>query len=118
MTASVGLMYVSDYYFSYASSGTDSKNTNCYSDTSCKNSWLHISNNGVNAVYDQEWTMVRSGLPISERYSVWRVRNAGDMHYHGSNNFNTVRPVFYLDTSIEIKDGTTGTSDNPFIIKK
>ncbi len=118
--AAIGLMYISDYYYSYATSGTDSSNTNCYSDWSCQNSWLHIKNNGIpnNACY--EWTMTRygdtgTGGTVPNIYA-WEIVGFGNV---GANNVEdrlVIRPVFYLQSTVNIVNGD-GTSSNPFIIE-
>ncbi len=120
--AAVGLMYVSDYYYSYAPSGTDSTNTNCYSNTSCKNSWMHISNDGKSADYQYEWTMARNGREEDDDYSAWGVKPDGTMAamllgggtLYGS---NSIRSVFYLKSNVKIFEGI-GTSTEPFIISQ
>ena len=110
-------MYVSDFYYSYAINGSDSSKTNCYdSSAGCRNSWLHIRENGKSEDFQYEWTMTRYSLPDSHGYYyTWLVNSTGFfqtfyLHYEFS-----VRPVFYLNSSIIIGSGT-GTSIDPFII--
>ena len=115
--AAIGLMYVSDFYYSYASSGTNSKDTNCYFSTSgCDNSWLYMGNNGENIHdYQYEWTMTRNGQSYEGSNYGWRVNRDGEMLLASLDEDHLIRPVFYLLPTIEISDGH-GTSGDPFII--
>ncbi len=113
--AAVGLMYVSDYYYSYAGGGSDSSNTNCFSSTSCVHGWLHISQNGKNDDYQSDWTMVQYGYNSFSGYLAWFVLSYGNMYHYFLSDDLSVRPVFYLYSSVFISSGT-GTSIDPFII--
>ncbi len=112
--ARIGLMYISDYYYSYSTSGKDSSTTVC-SDGKCKNSWIYISNNGNSGDSQSEWTMVQEGLNGYDGYSIWRFNADGQFSQAGQSQVGSVRPVFYLNSDVKI-DGGTGASVDPFII--
>ena len=105
-TGLVGLMYPSDYAYTFANGVDDA----CYSDIyNCSkgtpsSSWLYKSGN-------TQWTV----SPVSSRVdSVFYVRSEGfvssSLAYYGLG----VRPVVYLRSDIKL-DGT-GTSSDPYVI--
>ena len=106
----IGLMYPSDYAYTYAN-GVDNK---CYTDTyNCDTStpsrgWLY---NSVT-----EW-LISSHSGGS--YYVFRVGSAGYVSYDGSlsvTNSYGVRPSAYLISDIQLDKGT-GTEDDPYTLK-
>lgn len=103
-TSKIGLMYISDFYYSNTAGGT----TNCYS-KACKSSWIYSSS------YEQ-WTMTRKGMSNNLGYYAWYVGNDG---YSNTDRVAATTiyysPVFYLDQGVAITSGT-GTSSNPFIL--
>ena len=98
----IGLMYVSDYGYSFSS-------TLRYS----SNNWLHLTKNGgyVDGT-DRDWTISRrsANLPFT-------VMQGGSVYeaYNGMTNSYSVRPVFYLESGEEIFDGD-GTIEDPYIL--
>ena len=102
----VGLMYSSDY--GYAAGNTCATGTNLYGySSSCyRKDWLYNSSS-------QQWLMsLHSGNLNKVRYI--------DMVGHIIANFNcnisnSVRPVFYLNSSASISEGE-GTETNPYIL--
>ncbi len=108
-SAKIGLMYLHDYY--YGMSGGN----NCGSSGStCKTSWLHLSNNDSGAPSTTEWTMSRYGS-VRGRYDAYNVNSNGRAYYVTLDAAYSVRPVFYLTSDVEFVSGT-GTSSDPFII--
>ena len=113
-SARVGLMYISDYYYSGNILGT----TNCYRNPAvCQESWLHFSRNGTFNPSDSEWTMVRNGLSLFGDYNAFGVYSNGNMVNNAITASYAVRPVFFLSPETFISSGA-GTSSNPFIIVK
>ncbi len=113
IAAKIGLMYLSDYYYSYSGSGA----TNCYDDSSgCIDSWIHILRSGSSVPSRDEWVMARMGWSSDRSTFRWLTSN-GTLGYCLSSQYNSVRPVFYLSTDASISSGS-GTSANPFIIAK
>ena len=102
----VGLMYPSDYAYTFAN-GVDDK---CYTDTyNCKNgtpssSWLYKS-------YSYQWTVSPNSGNASR---VFRVNSTGHVYYSYVRDSCGVRPVAYLKSGIKLQG--TGTSDDPYKI--
>ena len=104
----VGLMYPSDY--GYAAGNTCVNGTKLYDyDGGCMNKdWLYISNT-------YQWLM----SPNSGNSNiVFFVFSDGYVRYDGYSvdDARSARPVFYLNSSTSITDGT-GTSSDPYIVK-
>ena len=102
----VGLMYPTDY--GYAAGNSCATGTNLYDyNGSCKSKdWLYISNT-------YQWLM--SPYSGDSDYVLF-VDYAGRFGLNISNNALAVSPVFYLNSSASITDGT-GTSSDPYIVK-
>ena len=102
-TAKLGLMYLSDYFYSSTYGGT----TNCYN-TTCNSSWIY------NSSYNQ-WTMSRNGRTNNTGYIAGSIDTSGK-----TNNTMVVyslyySPVFYLNENMVISSGD-GSFTTPFII--
>ena len=102
-TAKLGLMYLSDYFYSSTYGGT----TNCYN-TTCNSSWIY------NSSYNQ-WTMSRNGRTNNTGYIAGSIDTSGK-----TNNTMVVyslyySPVFYLNENMVISSGN-GSFTTPFII--
>ena len=105
-TGLVGLMYPSDYVYTFANGVDDTCYTdtyNCYSSTP-SSSWLYKS--GTN-----QWTVSPRS---SYAYSVFYVGGGGLVSGDRALNSNGVRPVVYLRSDIKLQGG--GTSDDPYEI--
>ena len=102
VNAKIGLMYLHDYYY-----GLPGGN-NCNSSAStCRKSWIYISNNDNNPPYNQEWFCVNN----------WRIFNDGQARDSTSNSAELmVRPVFFLRASERIASGS-GTITDPYILE-
>ena len=108
VSAKIGLMYILDYYYAYASGGAPGSYSNA------KTAWIHLSKNDTSAPNTSyEWTMSRYGG--SSIYRAWDVSLGGSVYNDTLYDAYSVRPVFYLTSDVEITGGT-GTIDNPFII--
>ena len=111
----IGLMYLHDYYYSYQ--GSDS--TNCFSSSAgCKNSWLHINNNGkaTNAEEKSERVMTWSGLYSNGNSLALWINSTGNIgNSDGLVGYKAVRPVFYLSSSVKLVG--SGTVSDPYIVQ-
>ena len=101
--AKLGLMYLSDYFYSSTYGGT----TNCYN-TICNSSWIY------NSSYNQ-WTMSRNGRTNNTGYIAGSIDTSGK-----TNNTMVVyslyySPVFYLNENMVISSGN-GSFTTPFVI--
>ena len=101
----LGLMYLSDYFYSNVAGGT----TNCYT-TKCSRSWLNNSSK-------TQWTMSRYGAMSNMGYFAWTIETTYNNSPLKVNNTSTYySPVFFLDKTIYISSGS-GTSSDPFILE-
>ncbi len=115
VSAKISLMYISDYFYSTESGGT---NCSAHHASACSSSWLTPSNN--------EWTMQYYGnyLKINndfstvtaEGYSAWFIYSVGFVDNMPVTESASVRPVFYLNSDVLYKTGT-GTATNPYMIE-
>ena len=100
----IGLMYMSDY--GYAAGNDCARNTSPYYYSDCKNkSWLHLSSD--------EWT-ITPHVSSSSDISVWFVKYSA-LYDYAYSTYPSVRPVFYLKSSVFITGGT-GTQDDPYLV--
>ena len=109
--AKIGLIYMHDYYYAYQSGGL-----NCSSSGSiCKTSWMFISvcDSGAPGVYES--SMSRGDYYSDDTYRVWYVSPFGNFHRTFLDSTASVRPVFFLTSSVNYVSGS-GKSDDPFII--
>ncbi|MBQ7030879.1 MAG: hypothetical protein IJN13_00710 [Bacilli bacterium] len=109
--AKIGLWYLSDYYYAYASGGAPGSSSNAVT------AWIHLSKNDTSAPSTSyEWTMSRCGYDDDySSYGAWAVYSSGSLYSNYLYNALSVRPVFYLTSDIRITGGT-GTIDDPFLI--
>ncbi len=112
VSAKIGLMYMADYYFAYQKSGLNCSGSGQYS--TCKTSWMYISNNDSNPPHSYEYTMLRYGQVSNGNYYAWHVRSDGGVGTTSLHYTYSVRPVFYLKSDIAING--TGTQSDPYMI--
>ena len=103
ISAKIGLIYFSDYYYAYQSGGL-----NCYDNAStCRNSWIYSYESAV--------------IGRSYSYNTYFICNVSDdgsaSCSAGSPTAKTLNilPAFFLTTSVKYISGR-GTSSDPFII--
>ncbi len=116
LSTKISLMYASDYALSL---GSDALSYTSYSNYSTlKTGWMHISNNDSGTPSSYEWTMSRYGKLSNGVYRAWYVYSNGSVNYDGVYNTFAVRPVFYLESNVELatKSGD-GSITNPYLIK-
>ena len=112
VSAKIGLMYIHDYLYAYASGGNPGNSNNAV------NAWMNLMKNDTGAPRTDEWTMSRYGKTGSNYY-YWYIYYTDIVANFGRNSYLTntgsVRPVFYLTSDVEITGGT-GTISDPYII--
>ncbi len=133
VTSKIGLMHAYEFDYSVEKNGKDclrstiwngNEQTGTYKDgldgEKCKASWMHISNNDttVTGYAVHEWTMSRAGfIYANDHFDDWYIRSKGYVNsWDVRVGTLSTRPVFYLTTDIILKEETTGTKDNPYII--
>ncbi len=106
--AKVGLMYASDYALSLGSTSLNYTSSSNYS--VMKTGWMHLLNNDVNDPVGYEWTMSRFGTS-----NAWFVVSTGYVAHITMEYAIAARPVFYLESDVEISGGT-GTISDPYLL--
>ncbi len=103
ITAKIGILNISDYYFSA------DKNGNCYETVICQNySWI---------LKQLEWLMIYNGyIRIYGGYYAEKFGASGNITHSAISNDASVRPVFYLNSNMSLKEDSIGTKENPYII--
>ena len=103
-SASIGLMYVSDYGFAASNSYWT---TSLYEyDDAARNNWLRLGSN--------EWTITRYS---GSSNIAFRIYSSGYVNETGTVSYSfAVRPTFYLNSDVQYESGS-GTQTDPFRIK-
>ncbi len=103
-SASIGLMYVSDYGFAASNSYWT---TSLYDyDDAARNNWLCLGSN--------EWTITRYS---GSSNIAFRIYSSGYVNETGTVSYSfAVRPTFYLNSDVQYESGS-GTQTDPFRIK-
>lgn len=112
INAKIGLMYLHDYYYAYR---TNEEDAGIPGTANALNSWIFFQKDNYNVSNDNEWLVSRYGKTSSYFYA-WNITSRGTVNGSSMNNLRGIRPVFYLKSSITIKDGD-GSGDNPYIIE-
>ena len=101
-TDEIGLMYPSDYGYT-ANPDAWTTNLSSYNNsTITANNWMYMG--------ATEWTITPRS---SNGYYVFRVSNSGYLHNYSADRGYAARPVFYLESNVELSGGT-GTSSDPY----
>ena len=112
-TSKIGLLYIHDYYYAYQSDGLNCSGAGAYS--TCKTSWIHLSNNDTSAPETSyEWIIQRFGY-YSNAYQNLAININGSIGMRPIPYSLSVRPVFYVKSNEGLKGGN-GTITDPFII--
>lgn len=114
LKAKISLMYVSDYYLASGSVGINNAVLNNYKDF--RDAWIESSNCRGFEKSGDEWTMTRFGTSSDSAYGAWSIDYDGQTN--GSriaSQEDVVRPVFYLNSDVELSGGT-GSYDDPYLI--
>ncbi len=107
LSTKISLMYVSDYVLSLGSAALNYISSSNSSDL--KKGWLLSG--------AQEWTMSRMGL-VSSSYEVYMVRSSGMAnHFYAGYSNGVPRPVFYLESDVELSTNSgDGSITDPYLI--
>ena len=109
----IGLMYPSDYAYTYAN-GVDNK---CYADT--YNCYTSTPSNGWLYSKDYQWLITPYSSVSSNSSFIYYGATDNDLSYFGQGTVTYlygVRPSIYLTSSIQFDKGT-GTEDDPYTLK-
>ena len=108
--AKIGLMYIHDYYYAY-------KGGKPGNSSDARKAWIHFQKDGYNGIVSKGESLIsRIGGTYMNGFGVWSVNVAGSLvGDYLYNNYNA-RPVFYLNPDITLKEGTTGSKNDPFIL--
>ena len=108
----IGLMYVSDYMYAVDPSdwtklGNDSSDVSNDYRGAKGNNWMYMG--------DNEWTITRIADTTVDVFTLVRF---GNVHYNtlGAVDVLNLRPVFYLNSDVQIYEGHSGTQSDPFRI--
>ena len=114
----VGLMYPSDYVYTYALDV----------DSTCFNNSINCTTNSgasplAGWMYNNEYVWTWSIIPnSSDNYHVIAINRSGFVHegsvgHSGCANFSyAIKPVLYLNSNVKIKQGD-GSIDNPYVFE-
>lgn len=105
----IGLMYPSDYVYTYSLKVNDKcyNNPNWCSDENSKTGWLYLESY-------HEWTMISY---LSNDSYVYHIGIQGHLGYQNNSDWAfDIRPVLYLKPEVKIKQGD-GSIDNPYIFE-
>ncbi len=97
-----GLVYFSDYYYAY---GNGDGNIFCSYEQECS-SWLNLSTSTLTMTRDGEgavWALIKSDKFFPSGISY--------------NGLCYIYPVFYINNTIQLKEDSNGSIENPFIIE-
>ena len=100
----IGLMYPSDYGYAASPENWNTKLVLYHNSTITSDNWMYMG------LY--EWTIT----PYSSRsYNVFRLEYDGALIISTADNGYSARPVFYLESNVELSGGS-GTSSDPYRI--
>lgn len=114
----VGLLYPSDYAYTFAYGVQDS----CYNDPdSCtiSNAITSYLYKGTSTSSITQWTMSPMSTSYTNMYTNFLAGISGSIHAISISGYSStaiIRPVLYLKSSVNIVDGT-GTSSDPYILE-
>ncbi len=98
----ISLMQGSDFYYSITT----------YNESSNKDSWLFIKNGWNGNMEEAEWTMTR--FDTAGPSWGWIIDSNGSLVWGSTDQFNAVRPSFYLVPTIGLIG--EGTETNPYTV--
>ncbi len=102
--AKIGLMYLHDYSLAY------DIERNWYNDYDANN-WLFINNNKTTT----DWLITNQGGYSDGRRHAWIICDNGWIDQYTLTTRSTIRPTFYLSSTIKIASGS-GTISDPYIL--
>ena len=101
-TDEIGLMYPSDYGYAASPENWNTILYNYDNDTNRNNNWMYM---GL-----AEWTIIPNS---SFNSVVFYVNYSGYLTYYSANVGYAARPVFYLESNVQLEGGN-GTSSDPY----
>ena len=101
-TDEIGLMYPSDYGYAASPENWTTDLRDYDNTTNTDNNWLYMG------LY--EWTITPNS---SYSTNMFRVHGSGNLNNSIAYNSNSARPVFYLESNVELSGGT-GTQSDPY----
>ncbi len=102
-SAKIGIMYVSDYGYATSPENWNTSLDDYNNTTVRENNWMHM---GLD-----EFTITPLSL---NSYNVFYLGDSGYLFRNGSGRAgNSARPVFYLNSDVELNEGT-GTANDPY----
>ena len=106
----IGLMYLSDYYYGanpayWNYNGNNSDEASDYR-AAVNDNWMYMG------LY--EWTISRGSDTTSNVFGVHNTGSVGSRYVY--NYSLAVRPVFYLNSNVQIYEGHAGTQSDPYRI--
>ena len=104
-TDEIGLMYPSDYGYAASPENWTTRLSDYNNDTNTANNWMYM---GL-----QEWTITPYS---SNRYRVFNVNSHGYVSNIPADYGFAARPVFYLESNVQLEGGT-GNSSDPYRIQ-
>ncbi len=117
--AKIGLMYVSDYMYSASPKYwtypgfTDANNPDINGNYGANYDYRAVVEENWLFMGLYEWTISRVS---NDNRTAFYIHNNGNVHNDYVNNYNAVRPVFYIIEEVQIFEGADGTEDNPYRI--
>ncbi len=116
LSTKIGLMYVNDYMLSLGSDALTYGSSSNSSDL--KTGWMHISNNdGASPTpYGFEWTISYDG-EYGGASSPYTITKSGEVSNAPNTISGDIRPVFYLNSDVELSTNSgDGSIINPYTI--
>ncbi len=100
----IGLMYPSDYGYAASPDAWSTNLASYNSSTITSNNWMYMRL--------AEWTITPAS---SNSNNVFRVRISGNLSNNNADFGYSARPVFYLESNVELSGGS-GTSSDPYTL--
>ena len=109
----IGLMYVSDYMYTVDSRNWTKLGYDASSDSNPSNDYRGIKGDSWMFMGDYEWSITRQSDTMN--YAFLIIINGG-VGYGPISGYTSIRPVFYLNTDVQIYEGHAGTASDPYRI--
>ena len=106
----IALMYVSDYMYAVNPKGWTKKG---YDNNIPSNDYRSIKDDNWMYMGDNEWTITRRSDIETHTFSIY---HEGNIVPNAVSGYDAVRPVFYLNSDVQIYEGHAGTISDPFRI--
>ncbi len=115
LNTKIGLMYVSDYALSLGNNALN-YTSDLYRGT-LKTGWINLKNNDSGKPGNWEWAMTYYGCDKSFCYTWQTSSTNGEIEVSVVHQTASVRPVFYLESDVELSTNSgDGSETNPFLL--